>query len=197
MRAILLARATVTSIFGLRANICASHDPLGAPRRLACRTTALAPMINRRRIVRSPRFETAPSFCLPPVDFCNGVSPSQAAKWRPAGEPLGRGHERSDCRRGNWPLQPDRCLGGARAVSRERLDGRTADRAVDVRGGVGVFRNGGRGPGAARRRGSTPDGGVPADAFSGRAGLFRQCCGRSSCCTGRRPQTAAARFWLY
>ena len=87
MRAILLARATVTSIFGLRANICASHDPLGAPRRLACRTTALAPMINRRRIVRSPRFETAPSFCLPPVDFCNGVSPSQAAKWRPAGNP--------------------------------------------------------------------------------------------------------------
>ena len=87
MRAILLARATVTSIFGLRANICASHDPLGAPRRLACRTTALAPMINRRRIVRSPRFETAPSFCLPPVDFCSGVNPSQAAKSRPAGNP--------------------------------------------------------------------------------------------------------------
>src|SRR6516225_6417454 len=40
-------------------------------------------MINRRRIVRSPRFETAPSFCLPPVDFCSGVSPSQAAKSRP------------------------------------------------------------------------------------------------------------------
>src|SRR5262249_23112792 len=36
MRAILLARATVTSIFGLRANICASQEPLGAPRRLAC-----------------------------------------------------------------------------------------------------------------------------------------------------------------
>ena len=34
--AILLARATVTSIFGLRASICASHEPLGAPRRLAC-----------------------------------------------------------------------------------------------------------------------------------------------------------------
>src|SRR5215831_6146818 len=80
-----LARATVTSIFGLRANICASHEPWGALRRLACSTTALAPMINRRRIVRSPRFETAPSFCLPPVDFCSGVSPSQAAKSRPAG----------------------------------------------------------------------------------------------------------------
>ena len=36
MRAILLARATVTSIFGLRASICANHEPLGAPRRLAC-----------------------------------------------------------------------------------------------------------------------------------------------------------------
>src|SRR5215467_9438012 len=91
MRAILLARATVTSIFGLRANICASHEPLGAPRRLGCRTTALAPMINRRRIVRSPRFETAPSFCLPPVDFCSGVSPSQAAKSRPAGNPSAAG----------------------------------------------------------------------------------------------------------
>jgi hypothetical protein len=36
MRAILLARATVTSIFGLRASICANHEPLDAPRRLAC-----------------------------------------------------------------------------------------------------------------------------------------------------------------
>src|SRR5215469_17851422 len=55
MRAILLARATVTSIFGLRANICASHEPLGAPRRLACRTTALAPMISRSASLRMRR----------------------------------------------------------------------------------------------------------------------------------------------
>src|SRR6266404_2988287 len=48
-------------------------------------------MINRRRIVRSPRFETAPSFCLPPVDFCSGVSPSQAAKSRPAANPSAAG----------------------------------------------------------------------------------------------------------
>src|SRR6516162_6503456 len=48
-------------------------------------------MISRRRIVRSPRFETAPSFCLPPVDFCSGVSPSQAAKSRPAGNPSAAG----------------------------------------------------------------------------------------------------------
>jgi hypothetical protein len=35
-------------------------------------------------MVRSPRFEMAPSFCFPPVDFWSGVSPSQAAKSRPA-----------------------------------------------------------------------------------------------------------------
>ena len=35
-------------------------------------------------MVRSPRFDMAPSFCLPPVVFCSGVSPSQAAKSRPA-----------------------------------------------------------------------------------------------------------------
>jgi len=34
-------------------------------------------------MVRSPFFEVAPSRCLPPVDLCNGVSPSQAAKSRP------------------------------------------------------------------------------------------------------------------
>jgi len=28
---------------------------------------------------------------LPPVDFCNGVSPSQAAKWRPARNPSAAG----------------------------------------------------------------------------------------------------------
>jgi len=43
--AILLASATVTSTRGLRANICSSHDPLGAPRLLAWRTTALLPMM--------------------------------------------------------------------------------------------------------------------------------------------------------
>ena len=45
MRAILLASATVTSMRGLRVNIRSSHDPLEAPRRNTCLTTALAPMI--------------------------------------------------------------------------------------------------------------------------------------------------------
>ena len=35
IRAILLASATVTSMRGLRASICSSHEPCGAPRLLA------------------------------------------------------------------------------------------------------------------------------------------------------------------
>ena len=54
-----------------------------APWRAAQRRTALAPMISRRRRVRSPIFEVAPSFCLPPVECWSGVSPTQAAKSRP------------------------------------------------------------------------------------------------------------------
>ena len=42
-------------------------------------------------MVRSPRFDIAPSFCLPPVDFCSGVSASQAAKLRPAWKPSAAG----------------------------------------------------------------------------------------------------------
>ena len=72
---LLLAKATVTSIFGLRSSIWASQDPARIARRQACRITALAPRISKRRMVRSPRFEMVPSFCFPPVDFCSGVSP--------------------------------------------------------------------------------------------------------------------------
>lgn len=35
IRAVLLASATVTSMRGLRASICSSHEPFGAPRLLA------------------------------------------------------------------------------------------------------------------------------------------------------------------
>ena len=69
IRAILLASATVTSMRGLRANICSSHEPFGAPRFLACCTTALLPMMRRRLSVRSPILDVVPSFCLPPVDL--------------------------------------------------------------------------------------------------------------------------------
>ena len=63
IRAILLARATVTSMRGLRTSMRPSHEPSGAPRRAAWRTTALAPMIKRRRKVRSPIFDVAPILC--------------------------------------------------------------------------------------------------------------------------------------
>src|SRR5215813_10686192 len=83
VRAILLARATITSIRGFRASIRASQAPDGVPCLIALRTTELAPMISRRRSVRSPIFDVAPSFCLPPLECCDGVSPTQAAKSRP------------------------------------------------------------------------------------------------------------------
>jgi hypothetical protein len=47
-RAILLARAIATSIFGLRASMRCSQLPSGAPFRRAERTTPIAPMISRR-----------------------------------------------------------------------------------------------------------------------------------------------------
>src|SRR5262249_8806300 len=52
------------------------HDPASTPFRTAQCTTALAPMISRRRIVRSP-LEVPPIFRLPPVDRWNGVSPAR------------------------------------------------------------------------------------------------------------------------
>lgn len=84
----------------------------------AWRTTALPPMISKRRIVRSPQqpfqqlrcrnlaaasliFEVAPSRCLPPVDFCSGVKPSQSSKVSPRPERLGSRRERHDCRGGD------------------------------------------------------------------------------------------------
>lgn len=48
MRAVLFAKTTATSILGLRANILASHGSIVSPRRIACRTTAVAPVINNR-----------------------------------------------------------------------------------------------------------------------------------------------------
>ncbi len=48
-RAILLASAIATSIFGLRTSMRCSQLPSGAPFRQAQRTTAIAPMISSRR----------------------------------------------------------------------------------------------------------------------------------------------------
>ena len=76
---------------GLRASIWASQEPGAAPFSRACLMTALAPITRSRRSVRSPILVICPSFCLPPVDFCSGVSPSQAEKSRPRRKVCGAG----------------------------------------------------------------------------------------------------------
>ena len=43
----------------------------------------MAQMISSLRMSRWPIFEVLPRICLPPVDFCRGTRPSQAAKSRP------------------------------------------------------------------------------------------------------------------
>jgi hypothetical protein len=83
MRAILLTSATVTSMHGLRPSMPSNHQPEGATLRAAQRTTALAPLTNRRRKVHSSIFEVPASFCLPPEERCNWCSPSQATKSLP------------------------------------------------------------------------------------------------------------------
>lgn len=67
-------------IRGLRISMRCSPEPSGAAHLAAWSSTELLPVISNRRSVRSPILDVAPSFCLPPVDFCKGVSPSQAAK---------------------------------------------------------------------------------------------------------------------
>ena len=46
----------------------ASQDPAGGPFRAAQRATALAPMISKRRSVRSPILDVRPSRSLPPLE---------------------------------------------------------------------------------------------------------------------------------
>jgi hypothetical protein len=75
MRAILLARATITSMGGLRFSMRASHGMSLSPYGIAHRTVALAPMISSRRKVRSPMREVSPSFCFPPVERCRRREP--------------------------------------------------------------------------------------------------------------------------
>ena len=82
-RAILLASAMADTIRGLRASLRCSQLPSGPPFREAERMTAIAPVINRRRMSRWPIFEVLPRSGLPPVECCRGTSPSQAAKSRP------------------------------------------------------------------------------------------------------------------
>ena len=70
-----------------------SQLPSGPPFRQAKRMTAIAPIINRRRMSRWPILEILPRSGLPPVECCRGTTPSQAAKTRAASED---GHRRRE-----------------------------------------------------------------------------------------------------
>ena len=50
---------------------------------------ALAPLISSRRKYSLPRLDTPPNGFLPPVEFCGGTRPSQAANSQPLRKPLG------------------------------------------------------------------------------------------------------------
>src|SRR5262249_37031644 len=50
---------------------------------------AQAPLIRSRRKYWLPRLDIPPRRCLPPVEFCRGTRPSQAANSRPLRKPLG------------------------------------------------------------------------------------------------------------
>jgi hypothetical protein len=61
------------------------RDPVGedAFAFAATRSAEVRPTTSILRIYRLPCLVMEPSFVLPPVEFCFGVSPSQAAKSRP------------------------------------------------------------------------------------------------------------------
>src|SRR5580700_11562729 len=83
IRASLLANATATTLAGLRALSAASQSHNAPLRFGAARKTEMAPNTRSRRIYRLPCLVIDPNFSLPPVEFCLGVAPSQAAKSRP------------------------------------------------------------------------------------------------------------------
>jgi len=83
MRAILLAKATATSLRGRRLSNSRSHKEAFGQPGLACWITAMAPSTSNCRRRSSPARLMPPSRCLPPVERCCGTRPSQAAKWRP------------------------------------------------------------------------------------------------------------------
>src|SRR6516162_4114404 len=81
MRAVLLASATATARLGRRWRSPITHgSALVAFERSKL---ALAPLIRSRRKYWLPRLDIPPRRCLPPVEFCRGTKPSQAANSRP------------------------------------------------------------------------------------------------------------------
>src|SRR3984893_16142381 len=97
IRASLLASATVTSragFFASRPTIQSRKAPLRLP---TTSSSEVAPNSSSFLMYRFPCLVMAPSACLPPLEFCLGMRPSQAVKSRPDLNTLGTGCDhRSD-----------------------------------------------------------------------------------------------------
>ncbi len=86
VRAILLARATDTTLTGRLCSIVRTQSGTFKPR-LASLMMEVAPTIKSVRSCLFPRFDIAPSLSFPPLDCALGVSPVQAAKSRAVAKP--------------------------------------------------------------------------------------------------------------
>src|SRR5437764_13511096 len=110
MRAVLLASATATTRLGRRWRSPITHG--SALVAFDRSKLALAPLIRSRRKYWLPRLDIPPRRCLPPVEFCRGTRPSQAANSRPLRKPLGStncggdgcGDDRADARNARQAL---------------------------------------------------------------------------------------------
>src|SRR5262249_42559401 len=87
IRAVLFASATATTSGGRRRRSPITHG--SALVAFDRSRLALAPLISSRRRYGLPRLVMPPRRCLPPVEFCRGTRPSQAANSRPLRKPLG------------------------------------------------------------------------------------------------------------
>jgi hypothetical protein len=87
IRAVLLASATAATFNGFRAISRPSQLLVKPGFRRPQRMTDKAPVKSKRRMVRSPILVIRPSRSFPPLEFCRGTRPSQAAKSRPERKP--------------------------------------------------------------------------------------------------------------
>src|SRR5215831_5401620 len=85
MRAVLFASATATTSGGRRLRMPITHGSVLVAFERS--KLALAPLIRSRRKYWLPRLDIPPRRGLPPVEFCRGTRPSQAANSRPLQKP--------------------------------------------------------------------------------------------------------------
>src|SRR6516165_12128258 len=85
----LLASAIAATLIGRLSIRDVSQGRCLAPCIFTNRMTASAPAQNRDRIYRSPALVMLPSLSRPPLEFCLGTSPIQAAKSRPQRKDFG------------------------------------------------------------------------------------------------------------